>query len=426
MRLIGFFIKLIFLLSFLISIAAGSLFVYSLHDTPIVAKLDPLTAQQIKKVKTIIKANNPSHFTAGDKRTSSISESELNLLLSHSLARFDDRLRANVKLFNNSLYLTSSLSLPSNPLGNYLNISTEIKNNNQKIKINSLDIGDIQVPVFVATFLLNIINNEISSYFVEYQDIMNSINDFRFQKGRASINYVWNPGVAHKIKNRLASQVISPDLRKKIIVYTKKLSTVARSISGKRSSLIKLLKPMFGYAVERSQNNDPVEENRALFITLGAHMLGKNIPLLLGNRNVEHVVTRNYYLHNRNDLSKHFLISSALTAIANPAVAQAIGLEKEIDDSSGGSGFSFADLAADRAGVALANMGLASNKQAHTLQQRLANINSQADFMPSIDSLKEGLQDIDFKTLYQNTNSAEYKTVIQVIDQRIDECAIYQ
>jgi len=340
--------------------------------------------------------------------------------------RLDDQLRIKIRLFNNSAYITSSLKLPSNPLGNYLNVSTEISQDNQKIKINSLKIGGITVPVFIAGALLEFTHKEMKARFIEYQYAMNSITDFKLQKNKASVNYVWNPVVAQKIKNRIASQVLPAKLRRNIVAYTKKLAAVTRSISGRKPSLIKLLRPMFSYAAERSKNNDPAEENRALLITLGAHMLGKNIPLLLGNRSVEHIITRNYYLHNRNDLSKHLLISAALTAVADPTIAHAIGLEKEIDDSAGGSGFSFADLAADRAGVALANMGLASSQQGRALQQRLARVQNESDFMPSINSLREDLQDIDFKTVYKHIDSAEYKKVIRVIDRRIAGLAIYK
>jgi len=426
MRLIGLFIKLFFLFSFLISVAAGSLFVYGLHDTPLVNIPAPLSTQQIKKVKAFIKANNPARFRAGQKRTTSITETELNLFISHSLMRFDDRLRIKIRLFNNFVYLTSSLKLPSNPVGNYLNISTEISNNNQQIKINSLEIGSIKIPAFIAEALLKFTHNEISSRFIEYKYAINSITDFQLQKGRASVKYVWNPGVARQIKNRIASQILPAELRRKIEAYTKKLAAVTRSISGRRPSLDELFRPMFSYAIERSKNNDPTEENRALLITLGAHMLGKNIPFLLGDRSVEHIISRNYYLHNRNDLSKHLLISSALTAVADPTIAHTIGLEKEIDDSAGGSGFSFADLAADRAGIALANMGLEPGQQARALQQRLSRVRNENNFMPSINSLREGLQDIDFKTVYKNIDSAEYKRVIRVIDQRIARLAIYR
>jgi len=426
MKLIVFLIKSTFLISFLISIALGSITVYSLHDTPLVAKPDPLSPQQVKRVKKFIQKNDPALFVPGKNYSTSISESQLNLIISHTLAQFHDRLRVKTRLFNNSLYITSSLKLPANPAGHYLNITTELKENASQIIINSLKVGDIEVPVFIASLLLKLGHDEMSSNFIEYKYAINSIIDFKLLKKRIFINYIWNPANTTAIKNRIASSVISYDLRQRIVAYTQHLTVVNRLLTDPRPSLTMLLQPMFKFAIERSKNNNPVEENRALFMTLGAHMLRKNIPLLMGNRNIEHIPHRDYFLHNRNDLSKHFLISSAITAIADPAVAQAIGLEKEFDDSEGGSGFSFADLAADHAGVALANIGLASREQAQLLQQSLANTQNESDFMPSIDNLKEGLQHINFTALYKNTNSKKYKNVIRLINKRIAACTVHQ
>ena len=47
-------------------------------------------------------------------------------------------------------------------------------------------------------------------------------------------------------------------------------------------------------------------------------------------------------------------MSAALTVAAGPQAAESAGILKEMLDSRGGSGFSFADLSADFAGIAFA------------------------------------------------------------------------
>jgi hypothetical protein len=60
-------------------------------------------------------------------------------------------------------------------------------------------------------------------------------------------------------------------------------------------------------------------------------------------------------VHGRHDLAQHFVVSGALTAVRGPKAAEAAGVLKELLDSQpGGSGFSFADLAADLSGIAFA------------------------------------------------------------------------
>ena len=426
MQRIKSFIKLIFLLIFLISMIAGSLFVSSFQDSPIVSKHRPLNPEQFKQLKEFIKANDPSRFKAGETQTAAITESEINFFVGHSLDRFDDKLRAKIRLFKNSIYITSSFLLPNNPIGDYLNISAQLIKKNSEIDINSLQVGNISVPDFMATIILKLAHDELSLRFTEYKYAIKSVTDFNLNKGLVSVHYVWNTRLANQIQNSIATQVMPIELRRRISAYSNMLSIVSRSITETKPSLSTLMHHMFTFAIDRSKTNNPVEENRALLITLGAHMLGKNIPKLLGDQSADPIPSRSYYLHERNDLSKHFLISSALTAMANPTIAQTIGLNKEIDDSAGGSGFSFADLAADRAGVSMANIALSSKVRARNLQLLLSQIQNESDFMPGIDSLQEGMQDIDFKQAFKHTDSAEYNMVIDIIDHRIAQCELHQ
>src|SRR5262245_19761065 len=61
-------------------------------------------------------------------------------------------------------------------------------------------------------------------------------------------------------------------------------------------------------------------------------------------------------MHTRHDLCQHFTVSAALTAVGGAKAAEAAGLLKELLDAEpGGSGFSFADLAADLSGIAFAS-----------------------------------------------------------------------
>ena len=46
----------------------------------------------------------------------------------------------------------------------------------------------------------------------------------------------------------------------------------------------------------------------------------------------------------RHNVTRHFTVSAALVVLTGPQGAEAVGLGKEIVDSRGGDGFSFADL----------------------------------------------------------------------------------
>ncbi len=425
MRLFGFIIKFFFFLIFLLSAAAGSITVFSLQENPLVTQRHTLNATEISRVKSFINKNNPSYFKNNRKRTTTISEQDINLLTRYFLNKLDDNARARTKFFTSTLYLTGTLKLPANPFGNYLNISAEIVQQGESIIIKSLEIGDITIPHFMSDLLLITIHRELLKQVPEYHIAINSITGFQFNRQQLSISYIWRDEVVRQFKNRIATSLISKNLKTRLFIYTQQLKIITQSIHQPRPSLTELLKPMFSFAIKRSKDNNPVEENRALFIVLGAYMINKNIPQILGDPSIGRLKNKTFYLLKRKDLSQHLLVSAALTALSDSTLAQSIGLEKEIKDSDGGSGFSFSDLAADRAGVTLANTALSSERQAHLLQLALSKTNYESDFMPNIDNLSDGLRGIDFRMIYLNTNSASYKQVIAVIDRRISACNIY-
>ncbi|MHB1424727.1 MAG: hypothetical protein ACYC3I_16275 [Gemmataceae bacterium] len=122
-------------------------------------------------------------------------------------------------------------------------------------------------------------------------------------------------------------------------------------------------------------------------------------------------------LHGRHDLAQHFSVSAALTAVAGPQAAENAGILKEMLDSRGGSGFSFADLSADFAGVAFARRLL--DKPA-----RLAEIEKGFridDYAISPRGLPEGLTAEEFAKKYGSLKDERYTRLEKDIRKRIDE-----
>jgi hypothetical protein len=82
------------------------------------------------------------------------------------------------------------------------------------------------------------------------------------------------------------------------------------------------------------------------------------------------------------DFPKHFLISAVLAAEAGTPLADAVGPYKEVDDSRGGSGSSFNDIAADRAGTRFGEMAPQSLERARKFAPAIASGVKESDFMP--------------------------------------------
>ncbi len=121
-------------------------------------------------------------------------------------------------------------------------------------------------------------------------------------------------------------------------------------------------------------------------------------------------------VHGRHDLAQHFGVSAALTALLGAKAAEAAGLLKEwLDSGEGGSGFSFADLAADLAGIELASRLLAR-------PERLAGLEKQfrvADHCLPPRGLKEGLSRKEFEEQFGSLGDARFRKALEELRRRV-------
>jgi hypothetical protein len=127
-------------------------------------------------------------------------------------------------------------------------------------------------------------------------------------------------------------------------------------------------------------------------------------------------------MRGRRDLAEHFFLSGYLAATTGSDAARAAGLTKELLDAHGASGFSFADLAADRAGVRFAEAVLSNQLRLGTIAQGF----SVSAFMPSVDDLPEGLTAVEVASQFGTKNDARFLKQLGAIDQRIQLLPAYR
>jgi hypothetical protein len=125
-------------------------------------------------------------------------------------------------------------------------------------------------------------------------------------------------------------------------------------------------------------------------------------------------------LAGREDLAKHWALSGALAAALGFEAAQAAGIYKELADSgSGGSGFSFVDLAADRSGLRAARLALAPRTAANAARRLAAA--TEEDLLPAdLRSLPEGLSDAQFAARFGTPADPRYRAMVRTIDGSIE------
>jgi hypothetical protein len=127
-------------------------------------------------------------------------------------------------------------------------------------------------------------------------------------------------------------------------------------------------------------------------------------------------------IRGRRDLAQHFFVSAFLAATMGSDIAQTAGTAKELVDAHGTSGFSFADLAADRAGAKFAEGIISRRFPLDLLSQGF----SASAFVPDVAGLPEGLSAADVASQYGSANDPRFQKQLQAIDRRLLQLPPYR
>tara|TARA_R110001592_G_scaffold363393_1_gene687321 strand:- start:179848 stop:181035 length:1188 start_codon:yes stop_codon:yes gene_type:complete len=392
-----------------------------------VAEVGSISHGDVGRLKSLLKQHDPRSLRDGETRRLHLSARDLNLV-SNSVLPYQDRQALDIRLTKGSAAFNYSAALPDNPLGKYFNFSAILGQQEGRLTLEQLRFGNIRVPGWLLQPVVAGTNSLLRNGSAEYRDAMDALKQMQFEPNSLQLIYQWQSGLAERIQSRGRDLLLAPAEKQRIRIYYTEIMRQFPLLAGGSASLDRLLQPMFALARQRSENGHDAEgENRALLLALGVAINGSNIKHLTGPTEAASVTihTRPHLvLQGRNDLVKHFIISAAITAGGGGGLADKIGVFKEVDDSRGGSGFSFPDLLADRAGVSFAEVALGDN--ARELQNYMSMRGSEADYMPGFTELPESLMALEFKSRYEDLDSATYALIDEEIERRIGSSAIHQ
>ena len=117
----------------------------------------------------------------------------------------------------------------------------------------------------------------------------------------------------------------------------------------------------------------------------------------------------------RHDLAQHFFISAAICSVGGAALAESVGIAKELQDAQGSSGFSFTDLAANLAGIALAEQ---VQSGAISLSE-LARSFETPRYLPALEGLQDGLSSAEFAQAYGSRSDPRFLAAVGSIQRQI-------
>ncbi len=334
----------------------------------------------------------------------------------------------------------------------YVNVSLNILPSDQGLLVEQIKIGSITFPGALLTstsrWLLNRAQPELGTHaFATIKAI--SITDkqlsIRYQLPK-DLQLKGNDakGRLYALRDELA---LFGDVKKVRFYYQRLLRFSQEKLTNKNSMNSYALEPFVAFMIQQAalQSNSSkvsvnnfiaLKENQAALIALAIYFGSNKFELMVGevsrlsrNEKINRAkLIRSVHLANRVDLQQHFIYSMAIKLFSTMQASHTFGELKELlDANTGGSGFSFADLMADRAGTQFAVLATLNEHSAINIQQFIAGSeNKNFKLLPTLIDLPEGLNEQYFEDVYQNINSQRYKNMVEIIDTKLHSLPIFR
>lgn len=405
---------------------------YGLDDTPLVTKGPEVGVLDINAAKEFLEQYDPRNLPDGKITVINANQRQINTALAAALAAAPF-LKARVVPSRFGLLgaVTAAPPIPENPFGNYLNVRMLIESSTEGLKIGRLSVGDIEVPTIIVRPVFMLIMDQLAGA-GRGKAFLETIRSVQVTGSQVRIVYRPKDGLLDDLKSAAKDTVAAgdPEITK---VYWQKMHEIHRTTpTGSRVSMVQYLQPIFSLAKQRSAGGNAVEENKAAIFAMAMFFGDIRLERFIGKvregensggpRKISHV-----RLGNRHDWVQHYMLSAGLTLAGGRGIADFIGEAKEVDDATNkASGFSFTDLAADRAGVRFAEVATGSVDGARRMQEFLSRPVGERQFFPEIRDLPEGLTAAQFKAQYGERDSAQYLRMVAEIDRRIATIPMYR
>ena len=389
------------------------------QDQPLLRREADLTPEHIERAKRVLQQNDPRKARDGTLRSVTILGEDLDLAANYVANQYG-RGSSRILLQPGALTLVASIEVPQSPIGRYLNVEAGLRETGGLPEVDELRIGSLPVPAWLANFALEQAMRALERGEGGAGDALKRV---AIADGALRVVYEWRADLPERLRKALLPQAD----RERLQAYQQRLVEVADGAAATGGlSLLELVMPLAKLAVERAGGRDPRAENRALIAVLAFYVNGKGLTAIVPEaKDWPRPAPRKVTLAGRHDFAQHFSISAAISAYAGSPLSDAIGLYKEVDDSRGGTGFSFNDIAADRAGTLFGERAARSEDGARLLLKRIAAGIAEPDMMPEAADLPEFMKEAEFNRLFAGVGSPKYKEMMQEIERRVAACALY-
>lgn len=435
----GFGARLLFLPSLLgqslvLLLFGAGLFVLALEREPSVRERPPLGSAEKRELVERFEGKNPRRIPPGEARTLRLSGAELDRLVGWAALSTGARLRPELRLEDGGLALEASTRVPRTSRWLNLHARARVAIRNGRLSASALElrIGRLRLPSLLLDALTPFLVAGLQGD-RDLRAVLPAVESLALTRDAATLAYTrvdMPPGLVARL---VWGEEASASLREAVYADVDRLLAVLGATPAGDARFARALEAAFSAARARSQaSGQPARENRAAILGLGIVLGHPRLARSVGERLDDErsaaalALGAGTTLRGRTDWTRHFALSGALTVLSAVAPSDAAGQLKEELDADGGSGFSFGDLLADRAGTTFAHVATRDDASAARVQQRLWGGFRVDDFFPEAADLPEGIDDAELRSRYGGTSGARYRQQMQELERRLSACAAYR
>lgn len=420
--------------------AAGSLVLLggllawlAIEREPRTAPPRPISSAEKLRLYDLFRGKNPREVPAGETRTVRLSADDVERLSAwasaavrrgHGVARLDGPGLASAD---------ASLQLPW-PRDRWLNVAARatvgIADGRLDLTVHALRVGRVGVPRWLLAALSPVVVRvALSEPYV--RGALSATRALRIEPDAVTATYGRLETPRGTIARLMWGGALD-EVRARVRAYVARLLEVLPGAPSGDRRFVTALGTAFAQARERSRGGSAVEENRAALVALGIVLGHPKLSAFIGDPlDAEtagrlRAIREATLVRGRPDWVRHFAVSGALVVLSSAAPSDAAGLFKEERDAAGGSGFSFGDLLADRAGTIFADLATRDEDSATGIQERLARGASVEDLFPPAADLPEGIQDEELERRYGGVGGPLYRQYAEEIERRVAACPAYR
>ncbi|AWI81065.1 hypothetical protein CEW87_17875 [Parazoarcus communis] len=400
----------------LLLVGLSLLVVASLDSSALVRRSETISPAAVAEARRLLALNDPRQLQPGQSRLVMVPARLIDEGVNHLAARFGGG-QAAFSAAARQAEIRVTLPVPLIPVERYLNLRADLSDDGKQLRIDSVRVGSLSLPPQSVLPLIQVLAG-IGGYAEEWRLVRSSVGRIAIAASgnRVDIAYVWLP----ELLSRARALALPSETTQQLEAAQRDLAgLLGFRAQGQALPLPAVLKPML-----QGGDDASLARRRAALLVLASYLAGRDLAAVIPEAAAwPRPSRRELTLHGREDTAQHFIISAALSAWAGEPIADAIGLYKELEDARSGSGFSFADLAADRAGTRFGKLLTDDPARIDTV---FAAPVRDADLVPILRGLPEYIAEAEFRRRFGNTESAPYRQLVAEVERRISALPLYR